>query len=184
MPKSLAKVSKKITNKRKHAGKASAMHEHSRDSKRLQRAAARDSRLARTLDSRSRQNMPYLERLAHIQDALASTHSTASALTLPAMHDLVESCIARDAEELETLRAARRAGRPPTSREQLLLQRVDRENKEFDGGFYVPDLEDAETVDKVRAWDGEWVSCNSMRFVRLTRAGEKRDSAWPPNGMS
>lgn len=59
MPKSLAKVSKKITNKRKHAGKASAMHEHSRDSRRLQRAAARDTRLVKTLDSRSRQNMPY-----------------------------------------------------------------------------------------------------------------------------
>ncbi|KAK8156629.1 translation machinery-associated protein 16 [Phyllosticta citrichinensis] len=184
MPKSLVKVSKKISNKRKHAGKASAMHEHSRDSKRLQRAAARDTRLSKTLDSRSRQNMPYLERLAHFQDALTTTHSTATTLTLPAMHDLVASCINRDAEELATLHATRRQGRPPSPREQLLEQRVERENKEYDGGFWVPDLEDAGTLDTVRAWDGEWVSCNCMRFVRLARAGEKRDSVWPPNGMS
>ncbi|KAK8254428.1 translation machinery-associated protein 16 [Phyllosticta capitalensis] len=184
MPKSLAKVSKKITNKRKHAGKASAMHEHSRDSRRLQRAAARDTRLVKTLDSRSRQNMPYLERIAHFKDALATTFSTATALAQPDIHDLIVSCIARDADELEQLHSTRRAGRPPGSREQLLEQRVERENKEFDGGFYLPDLEDADTVDKVRGWDGEWVSCNSMKFVRVTREGERRESAWPPNGLS
>lgn len=58
------------------------------------------------------------------------------------------------------------------------------EEKEFDGGFYCPDMLDAATVGKLRGWDGEWVSCNAMKFVRVTRAGETRESVWPPKGLS
>lgn len=92
--------------------------------------------------------------------------------------------IHRDDEELAELKKSRRAGRPPATREQLLEQRVATEEKEFESGFYCPDMLDAATVDKLRGWDSEWVSCNAMKFVRVTKAGEVKESVWPPKGLS
>ena len=57
MPKSLAKVHKKISKKTK--GNISSLHENSRDSQRLRRAGARDDKLARLSKARSKANQPH-----------------------------------------------------------------------------------------------------------------------------
>jgi translation machinery-associated protein 16 len=54
--KSFTKVQKHITKKK---GKNAALHEHSRDSKRLQRASGRDTKLAKTIAVREKQNAPH-----------------------------------------------------------------------------------------------------------------------------
>ncbi|KAL1621984.1 translation machinery-associated protein 16 [Neofusicoccum ribis] len=184
MPKSLHKVTKQIAKKRGH--KASAIHEFSRDSRRLQRAGLRDEKLIRLASSRNKANQPHLQRIHHFQllaqsldDDDASTPFTESSF-----HAAIASFIHRDDDELASLQASRRPGRPPTPREELVKQRVAAEEKEFDGGFYCPDMLDAATVGKLRGWDGEWVSCNAMKFVRVMRAGETRESVWPPKGLS
>lgn len=101
------------------------------------------------------------------------------------MQSAILAYVHRDDEELAELKAARRPGRPPATREQLLEQRIVTETKEFEvSGFYCPDMRDTATVDKLRGWDGEWVSCNAMKFVRVTKDGEVRDSVWPPKGLS
>lgn len=56
MPKSLSKVQKHIAKKK---GKNTALHENSRDSLRLQRAAARDDKLTRLASAREKQNRPH-----------------------------------------------------------------------------------------------------------------------------
>lgn len=181
MPKSLSKVSKQISKKR--GTKASALHEYSRDSRRLQRASLRDDKLIRMASTRARQNQPYLQRVHHFQ-LLVQSPDEISMFDASSFQSAILAYIHRDDEELAELKKSRRAGRPPATREQLLEQRVATEEKEFESGFYCPDMLDAATVDKLRGWDGEWVSCNAMKFVRVTKAGEVKESVWPPKGLS
>ena len=54
--KGFVKVQKHI---QKRKGKAPALHENSRDSKRLRRAAGRDDKLGRLATAKSRQSQPY-----------------------------------------------------------------------------------------------------------------------------
>lgn len=57
----LGKVQKHITKKK---GKNAALHENSRDTHRLQSAAARDDKLNRLTAVREKQNRPYCTSLA------------------------------------------------------------------------------------------------------------------------
>ncbi|KAK0660670.1 hypothetical protein DIS24_g3278 [Lasiodiplodia hormozganensis] len=182
MPKSLSKVSKQISKKR--GTKSTALHEYSRDSRRLQRAGLRDEKLLRLATERGKQNQPHLQRVHHFQ-LIAQSPEAPDTFDASSLQSAILAYVHRDDEELAELKAARRPGRPPATREQLLEQRIATETKEFElSGFYCPDMRDAATVDKLRGWDGEWVSCNAMKFVRVIKAGEVRDSVWPPKGLS
>lgn len=55
--KSLSKVTKHIKEKKK--GKFNALHEHSRDTKRIQRASAREDKLATKISAREKANLPH-----------------------------------------------------------------------------------------------------------------------------
>lgn len=56
MPKSLAKVHKKISKKR---GNTTSLNENSRDAQRLRRAGARDDKLAKLSAARAKVNQPH-----------------------------------------------------------------------------------------------------------------------------
>ncbi len=81
--KSLSKVQKHVSKKK---GKSAALHENSRDSRRLRRASTRDDKLAKITSARAKSNQPYrtcfllfedveliqvrvVERIAHFQSA-------------------------------------------------------------------------------------------------------------------
>lgn len=92
--------------------------------------------------------------------------------------------IYRDAEELAQLKQERRKGRPPTKREEVLGQRTETEEKEFKIGFWVPDLTEMDVLVALKKWNGKWSGLSPVKFVRLVQGGEKKDSTFPPNGMS
>ena len=56
MPKSLAKVQKKLSKKK---GNVSSLHENSRDAQKLRRAGARGEKLARVAAARAKGNQPH-----------------------------------------------------------------------------------------------------------------------------
>ena len=57
MARALSKVQKQISKKR--GGKPTALHENSRDAKRLRRAGAREEKLARLMDAAVKANQVY-----------------------------------------------------------------------------------------------------------------------------
>lgn len=61
---------------------------------------------------------------------------------------------------------------------------MDREDREFAAGFWMPDLEDEESLRLLRAWNGQWTSLSSLKYVRLTRDGIVNPSSFPPKGKS
>ncbi|KAI9816491.1 MAG: hypothetical protein M1827_001623 [Pycnora praestabilis] len=178
MPKSFAKVHKKISKKR---GNINSLHENSRDSQRLRRAGARDDKLGRVSTARAKANQPHIQRVAFFQQA---TREASSPLPPDAVHVLIERYLQRDSEELANLRTERRPGRPTSTREDLLNQKATTEVKEFDTGFWMPDIEDTDNLAFLERWNGEWSSLNTMKFVRITRTGVRLDSSFPPKGQS
>ncbi|PTU17480.1 hypothetical protein P175DRAFT_0466495 [Aspergillus ochraceoroseus IBT 24754] len=178
MPKSLQKVHKHIAKKR---GVVDALHENSRDAKRLRRAGARDDRVARITAVMARGRQTYVDRMTYFQEAIPEGTVSFSDDDLT---DLVVRFINRSVPEIEQLQSERRKGRPPTKREEALLQRTEAENKEFKTGFWMPDLSQESVVKGLVGWNGDWSSLSSMKFIRLTKETGKQASIFPPKGLS
>lgn len=92
--------------------------------------------------------------------------------------------LGRHDEEIEQLKTERRPGRPSSNREDLLRQQLAIEDREHSTGFWLPDMEDNENLELLRNWNGEWTSLGNFKYVRLTRAGTKSPSKFPPKGQS
>ena len=174
----LSKVQKQITKKK---GKNAILHEGSRDTMRLQRAGARDDKINRLAAVREKQNRPYLQRLQFFQTAAEEQNSIFS---IPEIQVLIEKYIQRDDEELEALKAERRPGRPPSNREVLLKQKQAAEVGEYTSGFWVPALEDAKNIEALKEWDGRWTNLNTLNFIRVAKDGTRKESSFPPKGLS
>ncbi|KAI4959416.1 hypothetical protein J4E86_003138 [Alternaria arbusti] len=162
----LDKVHKKITKKK---GKNPNLHEGSRDTKRLQSAAQRDEKLNRVFRQRKDQNRTY----EHV-----------ASLSVPEIQAMIEDYLGRDDEELAQLKAARRPGRPASTRQNLLEIHQNTERDEYAAGFWVPDLEDELNLKKLKDWNGEWAQLATLKFSRISKEGFKKESSFPPKGMS
>ncbi|KAA8646005.1 translation machinery-associated protein 16 [Aspergillus tanneri] len=178
MPKSLQKVQKHIAKKR---GVVEALHENSRDAKRLRRASARDDRVARVNTNLSRGRLHYVDRITYFQENIPEESEPFSDRD---MMDVVTRYINRSVPEIEQLQSERRKGRPPSKREEVLLQRTDLESKEYKTGFWMPDISQRDVIKALAAWNGDWSGLSTMKFIRITKDGGKQSSAFPPKGMS
>ena len=58
------------------------------------------------------------------------------------------------------------------------------EEREYDAGFWLPDVDDEDNVTRLRVWNGEWASLATFKFVRIKRDGGKVESSFPPKGES
>ncbi|KAJ0426255.1 translation machinery-associated protein 16 [Aspergillus carlsbadensis] len=178
MPKSLQKVQKHISKKR---GAVDALHENSRDAKLLRRAGIRDDRVARISATMARGRQSHVDRIIYLRDSIPEETVSFSDHD---MVDLVTRFINRSVPEIEQLQSERRKGRPPSKREEALLQRTDAENKEFKTGFWMPDLSQEDVVRTLSRWNENWSGLSSMQFIRLTKDGGKQASSFPPKGLS
>ncbi|CAK4030741.1 Hypothetical predicted protein [Lecanosticta acicola] len=179
MPSKLNKVQKHVSKKK--GARINALHENSRDAQRLRKAGARDERVARITATRQQANRPWLDRIAFFQDHLPATLHP---MDVAQMRDLVQQFLARHDEELAQLKAERRPGRPPSNRQTLLEQQVKAEAQEYESGLWFPNLQDEETLVKLDGWAGEWMSLAVLRFIRVAKDGEVKESQFPPRGAS
>ncbi|KAL2218473.1 translation machinery-associated protein 16 [Thermoascus aurantiacus ATCC 26904] len=179
MTRNLYKIQKEIAKKR--GGKVEALHEKSRDAKRLRRAGAREERLARVAAAISKGRQLYLDRVTFFQECIQDASSPISDADLA---DLINKYIHRSDAEIEELQQERRKGRPPSKREEALKQRMQVEEKELTTGFWMPDLTQEEVRSRLASWNGDWSSLSTIQFIRFTRDGGKQPSIFPPKGLS
>jgi translation machinery-associated protein 16 len=188
MPKSFAKVHKHVSKKK--GAKPTALNANSRDSRSLIRAGIRDDRVHKTEALRQKLNLPYLIRIQFVQDSLfgedeeARETMEARAYAVEEVQDLIETFLERNSEEYEAVKAARRPGRPAAAREEALKTLEAQEKHEYEVGFWVPDLGDADNVKAFKEWKGKWIGLNIIKFVRVAKDGQVKPSAWPPKGNS
>ncbi|MCJ1446323.1 MAG: hypothetical protein MMC23_006828 [Stictis urceolatum] len=178
MPQAVSKITKKVSRKK---GNINSLHENSRDAQRIRRASARDDKVTKLSATRAKINQPHLQRVAFFQGAAKATPSV---LDIAECQRLVEGFIHRDDEDLAKLKKERRPGRPASTRQDLLEQRIATEEREYDSGFWIPDLVEEDNFHKIQLWSGEWTSLNTMRYVRVNRSGEVKESSFPPKGQS
>ncbi|KAL2045649.1 hypothetical protein N7G274_002077 [Stereocaulon virgatum] len=178
MPKSLAKVQKKLSKKK---GKISSLHENSRDAQKLRRAGARGEKLERLAAARAKANQPHMQRVAYFQGAAKAAMGP---IEPQRIHGLIQRYLARHDEELAELKSQRRPGRPTSTREDLLKQSIAVEDREYDAGFWIPDMQDEDNLAILKAWNGEWTALNTFKYIRLSRDGSLQQSNFPPKGLS
>ena len=92
--------------------------------------------------------------------------------------------LSRHDEELAELKSQRRPGRPSSTREDLLKQSMAVEEREYDSGFWIPDMQYEDNLAILQAWNGEWTALNTFKYVRLSRDGTVQISNFPPKGLS
>lgn len=100
------------------------------------------------------------------------------------MHEAINSYLDRENDTLEELKAERRPGRPPTTKQTLLEQQRATEQKEYEHGFWMPDMQNLTNLEKLKQWKGEWVGLGQLKFVRVHKSGTVKESAFPPGGSS
>ncbi|KAL1958495.1 hypothetical protein VTO42DRAFT_4359 [Malbranchea cinnamomea] len=179
MAKALAKITKQISKKR--GGKPDVLHENSRDLKRIRRASAREERLAKYAAATMKARQAYLDRVMFFQDAV---EEDLTPLSDEQLLQLILKYLSRHSSELNQLRAERRKNRPPSKREETLAQLEEIEAKEFASGFWVPDMGNQENLKKLKAWNKDWSAMNNITFVRVSKDGGKKESSFPPRGLS
>ncbi|KAI5296197.1 hypothetical protein KEM52_005217 [Ascosphaera acerosa] len=179
MPVNLSKVQKKIIKKK---GK-DALHENSRDSRQLRRAGAREEKLSQAARVTMRARQGYVNRVEFFQEQLPEDVSSFT-MTEEEMHALTDRYLARVDEEISTLTREQRKNRPPPKRLLDLQETRAAELKEFETGFWVPDLTDETSARRLKAWNGEWSALSAIKFARLLKAGGRKESSFPPRGLS
>ncbi|PSS07034.1 hypothetical protein M430DRAFT_129424 [Amorphotheca resinae ATCC 22711] len=179
MPKSLEKTRKQISKKKSDI---TALHENSRDSQRLRRAQMRDDKLVRVAAARRKIDQPLIERAAYFQEAARKNGGLP--LDLDAIHTLIKTFVHKHDEEFNALKKERRPGRPASTREDLLRIKIAADEKEYENGFYLPDLTDATNVVFLDRWDGAWSYLSTLKWVRISSGGQIQASRFPPKGKS
>ncbi|KAI5205938.1 hypothetical protein E4T38_04021 [Aureobasidium subglaciale] len=178
MPSKFAKVQKQVSKKK---GGALALHENSRDALRLRGAVARDDRVARLGAVREKANDVYLNRILFLQDEIPDPLRP---MTDAEVHDAIARYLHREDETLATIKGERRSGRPKSTRQNLIEQQQDHEQKEHESGLWIPDMQNESNLTKLSNWKGEWMALSCLSFVRVDKTGSIRESAFPPKGAS
>ncbi|KAI1377857.1 translation machinery-associated protein 16 [Hypoxylon crocopeplum] len=177
MPKSFERTRKAITKKK---GTIDSLHQYSRDSKRLHRAQARDEKLEKIAASRKKTDKPYLERAAFFQEAVKQNGG--QPLEMDVIQELIKTFVHQYDEELSEVKKARRPGRPASTREDLLKVKIDKLQKECQNGFLIPVLDTEENAGILNRWEGSWSYLNTLKWVRVSSAGNVQPSSFPPRG--
>lgn len=179
MARALQKVQKKISKKRN--GKTTALHENSRNAQRLRQAGAREDKLARIMSAAAKSNQVYVDRVAWFQEMVKDSEQPLSDAEL---QQAVTDFVGREDEELAELKAAQRPGRPRSRAEEVIQNRIDAEMSQYKAGFWAPEVRDAESLEKLQHWGGQWGGLGSLKFVRVTKDGDVKPSTFPPKSLS
>jgi translation machinery-associated protein 16 len=157
----------RVLSLKKIKGKKEQAHPNSRKANQIQRAALRDERISAATTQRSKEHMKFVNRIGFFKIAAMSTDS-------PTIDDaqarvLVQTYIDRNKGEQADLAAARRPGRPKSSREDQLQMLYDVEMSEFRSGFKIPDLLDDKNVAMLKAWPGDYGGLQKINMRLLQK---------------
>ena len=114
----------------------------------------------------------------------SQTPSSAMGFTEDEIHASIRQYLVRDEDILDDLKAERRVGRPPSTKQTLLEQIQGQEAKEYEAGFWLPELRDRDNLDKLAKWSGHWAGLGQLAFMRVEKVGIIKDSAFPPTGAA
>ncbi|BFZ63603.1 translation machinery-associated protein 16 [Saitoella coloradoensis] len=155
----------------KDIGKQDEIHPSSRRFTQLNRVVLRDDKLARMNHLRHKSKNNHVSRA--IVFKLALEQAKATTFTEAQIHDVIQQYIARKDVELAEEKAKRRPGRPPSAKQQQLTMSIEQEKKEYETGFYCPDLRDVESCEQIILWSGDFNALPRIKFTRFSKPKEE-----------
>ncbi|KAK9450214.1 translation machinery-associated protein 16 [Limtongia smithiae] len=163
--KSLRKVEQKLKKK-------DAVHPKARKFKQLNRATLRERKVVKGKMDRGVVRESQIIRFKFLRACVDKPENADKLVfTEEEIQQMILEFISRDDAELKQLQAARRPGRPSSSRQDALQTRRGFEMDEFDAGFYTPDLMNKDIVKAFRDWNQEHSGIGLLKFVRIAREG-------------
>ncbi|KKP00574.1 hypothetical protein THAR02_07330 [Trichoderma harzianum] len=180
MPSTLQKIRKHISKKRN--GEVNALHEKSRDSLRLHKAGVRDQRLEKLAAARSKREQPIVERVTFFQQNVREQGS--EPLEVSAVQALIHTYVHQYDEEYDAVKKTRRAGRPASTKEDLLKMKISALEEEYTKGFLIPDITTAENVKLLDAWEGSWAYLTTIPWIKVTTTGNIRKAELPSKAIN
>lgn len=145
-----------------------SIHIKGRKFKQLNRATLRDQKLTARKAKAHEQREKEVQDFKFIQEAI-NNRKEQETFTLDEMKLFIESFLSRYDEELTRLRKERRPGRPATSRQQILEEKVKYDEQIYKTGYRIPDLSDKDTVEKLKNWNGSSGGLTIMKFIRVSK---------------
>ncbi|KAF9219817.1 hypothetical protein BS17DRAFT_664944, partial [Gyrodon lividus] len=148
--------------------KEKIFHPDSRKAAQLGRTHLRKSKLTQAASKRNKRQAEQADVYGFFYHALPSE----GVLTLGELHSVIRDVwLTRHDGELEKERAARRKGRPKSTKEMKLEEIKLRESEQYRTGIEVPDLTHEATVELFRKWDQKEVAfIQLLRFIRISSA--------------
>lgn len=95
---------------------------------------------------------------------------------------LIEEFVHQHDEEYAEEKKKRRAGRPPSTKEDVLRLRIAKDLKEYENGFYLPDLTIPDNAVYLDRWDGTWSYLPSLKWHTISKDGTVKPASFPPKG--
>ncbi|OJA19917.1 hypothetical protein AZE42_03765 [Rhizopogon vesiculosus] len=148
--------------------KEKVFHPDSRKAGQLNRMQLRKAKVAEAASKRTKKQSAQADIFGFFYHAIPPE----STLSLEELHVIVRDVwLTRHDEELEQERAARRKGRPKSTKELKLEEIKLHESEEYRTGIDVPDLTHEATVKLFRKWDQKEVAyIQLLRFIRISGA--------------
>lgn len=122
-----------------------------------------------------------VSRIDHFQSTLPEPERP---LTDEEIHAAITEYLARNDEELAELKAERRVGRPASTKQETLERAREVEAREYETGYWMPDMKSEVNVAKLAIWKGQWSGLGQLTFVRVEKNGTIKESAFPPKGAA
>ncbi|KAI0820790.1 hypothetical protein BC628DRAFT_1395380 [Trametes gibbosa] len=163
----MAPSTKPASKKSSGTKKEKVFHPQSRKAGQLARTQLRKSKLVEHARERSKKHGSQVDIYSFFFHALPPEGGV---LSLDELHFVVRDVwLARHDQELEAERAARRKGRPKSTKEAKLEELQLREAEHYRTGMEVIDLTHPLTVELFRKWDQiEAAYIQQLRFVRIS----------------
>ncbi|EPQ56489.1 hypothetical protein GLOTRDRAFT_59779 [Gloeophyllum trabeum ATCC 11539] len=147
--------------------KEKIFHPQSRKAAQITRTQLRKNKLVEASNKRSRKYHAETDFYGFWYHAMPPVGET---LTLQTIHTLIADVwLVRHDAELDSERAARRKGRPKSTREQQLEDIKLREAEEYRTGMEIPDLTHKTNVGLFRRWDQKEIAFTQLlRHIRVS----------------
>ncbi|KAG2743223.1 hypothetical protein P692DRAFT_20747132 [Suillus brevipes Sb2] len=146
--------------------KEKVFHPDSRKAGQLSRVQLRKAKLADAASKRTKKHSAQADVYGFFYHAIPPEGT----LSLEGLHSIISDVwLTRHDDELEQERAARRKGRPKSTKELKLEEIKLRESEQYRTGMDVPDLTHEATVELFRKWDQTEVAyIQLLRFIRIS----------------
>ncbi|KIJ55331.1 hypothetical protein M422DRAFT_23933 [Sphaerobolus stellatus SS14] len=157
----------KTTKPKPKQPKEKIFHPLSRKAGQLERKQLRSAKLSVAASKKVKRERAIVDKFAFFLHAIPPE---APVVSLEELHTIIrEIWLKRHDAELEKERAARRKGRPKTSKQMQLEEMVVRETEEYRTGLEVPDITHAPTVKIFRQWGQTGVGfLDLLRYIRIS----------------